>query len=88
MAMIDITLKMDTELKEQAETLFSELGLSMTAAITVFMKQAVYEHGIPFRVCREVPNAETLEAIDDIENGRNIYGPFNSVDEFWEDLNA
>lgn len=88
MATTNITVRMDTELKKQAETLFSELGLSMSAAITVFMKQAVYEHGIPFQVRREIPNAETLEAIDDIENGRNIHGPFNSVDEFWEDLNA
>lgn len=88
MATTNITVRMDTELKKQAETLFSELGLSMSAAITVFMKQAVYEHGIPFEVRREVPNAETLEAINDIESGRNIIGPFNSVDEFWEDLNA
>lgn len=88
MATTNITVRMDTELKKQAEMLFSELGLSMSAAITVFMKQAVYEHGIPFQVKREIPNAETLEAINDIESGKNIRGPFNSVDEFWEDLNA
>lgn len=88
MATTNITVRMDTELKKQAEALFSELGLSMSAALTVFVKQAVYEHGIPFEIRREVPNAETLEAINDIENGKNIRGPFNSIDEFWEDLNA
>ena len=79
---------MDTELKKQAEELFSELGLSMTAALTVFLKQAVYEQRIPFEVRREQPNAETLAAIEAAEKGEDMYGPFNSVAEMMEALNA
>lgn len=89
MATTNITVRMDTELKKQAETLFSELGLSMSAAITVFMKQAVYEHGIPFQVRREVPNAETLEAMrecEDIISGKIKVKSYTSVDEMFADL--
>lgn len=89
MATTNITVRMDTELKKQAETLFSELGLSMSAAITVFMKQAVYEHGIPFQVRREIPNAETLEAMreaEDIISGKIKVKSYANVDEMFEDL--
>ncbi|HRX42298.1 MAG TPA: type II toxin-antitoxin system RelB/DinJ family antitoxin, partial [Clostridia bacterium] len=41
MATKNITIRMDEELKRQAEELFSELGLSMTTAIIAFTKQAV-----------------------------------------------
>lgn len=88
MATTNVTIRMDTELKKQAEKLFSELGLSMTAALTVFLKQAVYEQGIPFDIRREQPNAETLAAIEAAEKGEDMYGPFNSVAEMMEALDA
>ena len=66
MATTNITIPMDTELKKQAEELFADLGLSMTTAFTVFAKQAVREQRIPFPLSRNIPNDETIQAIEEI----------------------
>jgi DNA-damage-inducible protein J len=66
MATTNITIRMDEKLKKQAEELFSDLGLSMTTALIAFTKQAVREQRIPFNISRNVPNAETIIAINDV----------------------
>ena len=48
-----ITVWLDTETKEQAEELFEDLGMSMSSAITIFLKQCVRKGGIPFEIQRE-----------------------------------
>jgi DNA-damage-inducible protein J len=64
MSTVNVTIRMDDELKKQAEELFSDLGLSMTAALIAFTKQAVREQRIPFSISRNVPNLETIAAIE------------------------
>ena len=59
----NLTIRMDKELKKQAEQLFSELGMSMTTAFIVFARQAVRQGKIPFEVSLNVPNAETIAAM-------------------------
>ena len=57
-------IRIDTELKRQAQQLFSDLGMDMTTAVNIFLRQAVREQAIPFRIGEPArPNAETLEAI-------------------------
>ncbi len=46
----NLSIRIDKELKEQADSLFAELGMNMTTAFTVFVRQAVREHGIPFKI--------------------------------------
>lgn len=89
MSTTNITIRMDTELKKQAEELFSDLGLSMTAAFTVFAKQAVREQRIPFELTRDVPNAETLAAMkeaEDIISGKVKAKGYTDLDELFRDL--
>lgn len=81
MATTNITMRIDEELKKQAETLFSELGMNMTTAVTVFLKQAVREHGMPFMLTVKSPNQETLEALEEVEalkkeKNKKTYGSF------------
>ena len=83
----NMTLRVDIELKKQAEELFSDLGLSMSAAITVFMKQAVREQRIPFTISRGY-NEETIQAIENVRNRQNLSRGSSSVQELMEDLNA
>ena len=83
----NMTLRVDTELKKQAEELFSDLGLSLSAAITVFMKQAVREQRIPFTVSRGY-NEKTIQAIENVRNRQNLSRGFTGVQELMEDLNA
>ena len=50
MASSNLNIRVDEDLKKQAEALFKDLGLSMSSAITVFLKAAVSHGGIPFEV--------------------------------------
>ena len=59
----NINVRVDANLKKEAESLFNDLGLNMSSAITMFLKTAVSYDGIPFDVSRRTPNAETREAL-------------------------
>ena len=50
MANINITIRIDKELKKEADNLFHELGMSFTTAVTIFVQQAVREQRIPFDI--------------------------------------
>ena len=47
---IRVTIRVNRELKESAETLFSYLGLNMSNAVNIFLRKAVDQRGIPFPV--------------------------------------
>ena len=89
MATTNITMRIDEELKRQAEELFSDLGLNMTSAFTVFIKQAIREQRIPFIISREIPNQETLEAFEEVKQMKenpNIGKSYTNVDEMMKEL--
>lgn len=50
MANINITIRIDEELKKEADKLFHELGMSFDTAVTIFAQQAVHEQRIPFDI--------------------------------------
>lgn len=52
MATVNVTIRMDENLKKQADELFSDFGLTLNAAINMFTKQAVREQRIPFEITR------------------------------------
>ena len=85
---VNVTLRVDENLKKEAETLFSELGLNLTSAFNIFLRQSVRERQIPFRVTKNVPNATTLAAIEASEKGEELYGPYDSVSDLMKALNA
>lgn len=84
----NLNIRIDEDLKRQADAIFSELGLNMSTAINMFLRYSVRYGGIPFELRVEKPNAETLAAIDDVNNNRNMSKTFASVDDLMEDLNA
>ena len=88
MSTSNINVRVDSQLKKDAENLFADLGLNMTTAVTMFLRSAVTHDGIPFEIVRKKPNAETVAAIEAAERGEDLYGPFDTMDEFWEALNA
>ncbi len=65
----NLNIRMERDVKEQAEQIFSDLGLTMTAAINLFLRTAIRERGIPFSLRLDVPNETTASAI---EEGRRI----------------
>ena len=58
----NINIRMDKTLKEQAEILLSELGMNMTTAFNIFLRQTVRERGIPFQISAIVPARKALLA--------------------------
>lgn len=78
-----INMRVDDNLKEQANEVYKALGMDLTTAITIFLKQSVREQAIPFRPTLE--NPDSIQARKDVENGNLV--SFNSLDELWEDLN-
>ena len=58
---------MDSDLKAQAEELFSELGMNLSTAFNIFVRQSLREGGIPFEIRMEQPNKETMAAMLEAE---------------------
>lgn len=85
---VNVTFRTDDNLKKQAEVLFSELGLNLSTALNIFLRQAVREQQIPFQISKRVPNEITLSAMDDAEKGEALNGPFEDVASLMEALNA
>ena len=67
MASTNINIRMDADLKRQFEAFCADIGMSMTTAFNVFAKKAVLENRIPFEISGDVPNAETIEAIQEVK---------------------
>ena len=88
MTPVSTNIKIDPELKEQAQDLFESLGMNLTTAVNIFLRQSVREQAIPFRIGEPVPNAETLQAIRDARSGVGLSRGFTSVKELMEDLDA
>ncbi|GHT81424.1 DNA-damage-inducible protein J [Spirochaetia bacterium] len=53
MAQTNINIRMDDGLKKQAEALFSDLGMNMTTAFNIFVRQAIRQRKIPFEISAE-----------------------------------
>lgn len=86
----NISIRMDAELKKQAEQLFSELGMNMTTAFNIFLRQAVRQQKIPFEISLDTPNAETIAAMEEADRiGRDpSVKSYKSVDEMMKELLA
>ena len=77
-----IQARIEPNLKSEVEAILKEIGLSTSEAVTLFFKRVKMERGIPFEL--KIPNAETLQAMKDIEEGR--VEKFNNVKEMFESL--
>lgn len=65
MATTNLNIRTDKEIKDQAEQIFAELGITMSTAVNIFLRTAVREHGIPFALKIDVPNDTTAAAIQE-----------------------
>lgn len=88
MATTSVTIRMDENLKKEAEALFAEMGLNMTTAITLFTKAVVNQQKIPFEITAPKPNNETAKTIREVNKGLNLSPKFHSVKSLMEELNA
>ena len=84
----NISIRMDSNLKAQAEALFSELGMNLTTAFNIFVRQCLREGRIPFEISLNYPNKETMAAM--LEAERIAKDPsvkkYSDLDELFADL--
>lgn len=91
MATVNMSIRMDTELKKQADAMLADMGLNMTTAMNMFLRQVVRQGKIPFEIATDIPNAETLVAmkeVDDMINGKIPAKKYTSTDELFKDLES
>ena len=69
MATTNLNIRTEKAIKDQAESIFNELGINMTTAVNMFLRTAIRELGIPFELKLDVPNDSTAAAI---EEGRKL----------------
>ena len=67
MASTNFSVRMDSEIKKQCETLYGELEMNLTTAINVFLRQSIRVGGFPFEVRLDQPNKETIAAMLEAE---------------------
>jgi DNA-damage-inducible protein J len=73
---INVTIRLDREVKEQAERMFSDFGMSLSTAFNIFARQALRQGKIPFEIYdpfySDKNQGELSRRISDIEAGRNL----------------
>ena len=63
----NFSVRMDGDIKKQCEALYGELGINLTTAINVFLRQSLRVGGFPFDVRLDQPNKETIAAMLEAE---------------------
>lgn len=87
--MTTINIRVDENVKKQATELFEELGLDMSTALNLFLRQAVHYGGIPFEI--KIPNRDTLEAMEQVKQireGKLQAKRYSDVNDMFADLEA
>lgn len=87
MTNVNVTVRMDAEIKAQVEELYTSLGMNMSTAINMFVRQCLRERQLPFQPSLNVPNRETIEAIEEAKEMLRT-GNFKryTVDEAFKEL--
>ena len=87
----NISVRMDSELKAQADKFFNSLGMSISTAFNIFVRQSLREGKIPFTISlNQEPNKETIAAMleaERIAKDPSVKG-YTDLDELFADLKA
>ncbi len=82
-AQTNLNIRTDAEVKAAADKLFASLGMNMSTAVNIFLRQAIRTGGLPFEVRLDVPNETTAAAIEEgrsLMRDKNAKG-YNTIDE-------
>ncbi len=83
-------IRVEPKVKEEVEKILSNLGMTSTEAINIYLRQIILTSGIPFEIKTPQFSNEMLEAIkeaDEIMKNPDAYPSYNSVEELMEALN-
>ena len=91
MAKISTSISLDADVKDKAQALFGELGLDLSTAVGMFLRQSIREQRIPFDVSLNTPNATTIAAMQEADEMRNnpaAYKRYGSFSELLREVEA
>ena len=91
MSTASINIRLDSNVKKQAQELFSALGMDMTTAINVFLRKAIQRQGLPFEVSLDRAPSETREALEEVRDMKrhpDRYTGYTDVDAMMKELLA
>lgn len=80
----NLTIRIEPNLKKNVERKLNDMGITLAQAITMYFKQIDMTDSIPFEIRRY--NKETLKAMRNVKEEKNLHGPFNSVEKMMEEL--
>ncbi|MCL1917288.1 MAG: type II toxin-antitoxin system RelB/DinJ family antitoxin [Peptococcaceae bacterium] len=86
-----INVRTEPAIKAQAENLYNSMGVSLSDAINMFLYKSIDFCGLPFDLCREIPNTETIAAMkeaDDIIRGKVQSKSYSSFKDMLDDALA
>lgn len=82
-------IRVNEDVKRDAELILTELGLSVATAVEIFFRQISRDKKFPFVISKiDTPNKLTVRAIHDANNETDLQGPFNNVEDLMEHLNV
>lgn len=82
MATEPTNLRLDADIKAEAYEVFNTIGIKPAQAFNLFLRQVALHKGLPFEV--KIPNAETIEAMEELENGGGTH--HKTAEEMYKDL--
>ena len=82
MPMVSTSIKIDAKTKKEAQELFKDMGMSLTTAVNIFLR----EQRIPFYVGQPKYKEEVYQAMRDVEQGKNLSKSYRSAKEMIEDI--
>lgn len=86
---VNMSFRVDKNLKQQADELFKKLGLNTSVALNMFLTQSVREQSIPFIPTMKLPNERLISALEEveaIESGKLKAKRYKSFEEAVEDI--
>jgi addiction module antitoxin, relB/dinJ family len=86
--MVNFSIRVNPKVRDEANALFESLGLDLATATRIFYQAALNCGGFPFEVKKEIPNEETIKALQDADRGIGMSEPFDTVAELMEWLYA
>ena len=84
----NLTIRVDDNVKKQSQLILSNLGMDLSSAINIFLRQVILKEGIPFIIDSGTVNKETYEAMKDAYQGNHLSEGFNSAKSVIKDLDA
>ena len=85
MAKSQIKISVAQEVKDEAKKLFNDLGLDLSSAIEIFLRQSIRDNGLPFKISRNVPNDIAASKAKEKKTGTGL-GNFKNVEDMVDTL--